>query len=98
MESFVEWSGLRGKTLVGLTLVALLMMISGLVGHGTNNASASVIASNCIVDDSNGNQLQFDKVTGAYTFTNCGSFTLSGIGKVTIKGSQITLVHVASDR
>lgn len=98
MHFLARRSGLRGTTSVGLTLLALLMMIAGLVAYGTNSANAKAVPSNCLVDDSNGNQIQFDKATGAYTFTNCGSFTLSGIGTVTIKGSVITLVHVASDR
>jgi hypothetical protein len=73
-------------------------MMSGVRGFGSDSASAKAVFSNCIVDDSNGNQLQFDKTTGAYTFTNCGNFTLSGVGTVTIKGSTITLKHVATVR
>jgi hypothetical protein len=96
MHTLVKVSGFRGKTTVVLTLLALLLMMSGVAGFG--GASAKAIPSNCIVDDSNGNQLQFDKTTGAYTFTNCGNFTLSGVGTVTIKGSTITLKHVSSDR
>lgn len=98
MHTLVKVSGFRGKTTVVLTLVALLLMMSGVVGFGSDSASAKAVFSNCIIDDSNGNQLQFDKTTGAYTFTNCGNFTLSGVGTVTIKGSTITLKHVASDR
>jgi len=98
MHTLVKVSGFRGKTTVVLTLVALLLMMSGVTGFGTGSASANGVFSTCIVDDSNGNQLQFDKTSGAYTFTNCGGFTLSGTGTVTIKGSTITLKHVASDR
>ena len=98
MHTLVKVNGFRGKTTVVLTLLALLLMLSGVAGFGADSASAKAIPSNCIVDDSNGNQLQFDKTTGAYTFTDCGNFTLSGVGTVTIKGSTITLKHVASDR
>ncbi|HLG13657.1 MAG TPA: hypothetical protein VJH03_03905 [Blastocatellia bacterium] len=52
----------------------------------------------CIVDDSNGNQLSFDLSTGAYTFTNCMAFNLTGTGKVTISGCIVTLEHIALDR
>lgn len=98
MHTLVKVNGFRGKTTVVLILVALLLMMSGATGFGANSANAKAIFSNCIVDDSNGNQLQFDKTTGAYTFTHCGDFTLSGVGTVTIKGSTITLKHVAADR
>lgn len=91
MHTLVKVNGFRGKTTVVLTLLALLLMLSGVAGFGADSASAKAIPSNCIVDDSNGNQLQFDKTTGAYTFTDCGNFTLSGVGTVTIKGSTITL-------
>ena len=80
MHTLVKVSGFRGKTTVVLTLVAPLLMMSGVKGFGSDSASATSIFSNCIVDDSNGNQLQFDKTTGVYTFTNCGNFTLSGVG------------------
>ena len=98
MHTLVKVSGFRGKTTVVLTLAALLLVMSGAAGFGSDSASARAIFSNCLVDDSNGNQLQFDKTTGSYTFTNCGDFTLSGVGTVTIKGSTITLKHVAADR
>ena len=98
MHTLVKVSGFRWKTTAVLTLAALLLMMPGVTGFGTGSASANGVFSNCIVDDSNGNQLQFDKTSGAYTFTNCAGFTLSGTGTVTIKGSTITLRHVASDR
>jgi|GEM_PF-1696706 len=98
MHTLVKVSGFRVKTTAVLTLVALLLMMSAVPGFGSGSASAKAVFSNCIVDDSNGNQLQFDKTTGAYTFTNCGNFTLSGVGTVTVKGSTVTLKHVAGDR
>ena len=98
MHTLVKVSGFRGKTTVMLTLVALLLMMSGVAGFGTGSAGAEGAFSNCIVDDSNGNRLQFDKGTGTYFFTNCGSFILQGVGTVTIKGSTVTLKHVAGDR
>jgi len=51
----------------------------------------------CIVDDSNGNQIQFDS-TGAYIFTNCSTVTLTGQGVFATKGSIITLKDVKADR
>lgn len=98
MHTLVKVSGFRGKTTVVLALAALLLMMSGVAGFGTGSAGADGAFSNCLVDDSNGNRLQFDKATGTYNFTKCGSFILLGVGTVTIKGSTITLKHVASDR
>jgi hypothetical protein len=37
-------------------------------------------------------------MTGAYTFTDCLAFTLTGTGTVTVKGCTITFKHVALDR
>lgn len=51
----------------------------------------------CLQDDSTGNTLQFSSTTGAYLFTNCGGFTVGGVGTVTIKGSIVTLTHQRSD-
>jgi hypothetical protein len=52
----------------------------------------------CIVDDSNGIQLQLNTVNGDYIFTDCNAFTLGGTGLITLKGCVITLQHVTSDR
>lgn len=68
------------------------------VASSNVSAMLPLLGTICIVDDSNGYQLTFDPNTGAYTFTNCTSFTLMGIGKVKIKGCTITLEHIALDR
>ncbi|HSB09964.1 MAG TPA: hypothetical protein VLM38_10800 [Blastocatellia bacterium] len=88
-----------GRFLSRLTAAAILGLAMLVIsGYSAGAAPPTLPTTVCIVDDSNGNQLQFDKNTGAYTFTNCTGFTVTGTGKVTIKGSIITLTHVASDR
>lgn len=52
----------------------------------------------CLQDDSNGNLLQFNSITGEYLGTNCAGLTIGGIGNVQIKGSVITLTDVRPDR
>ena len=53
----------------------------------------------CISDDSNGNLLQFDTVTGDYKFTACSSnFILTGRGILKVKGCKTTLKDSAPDR
>lgn len=53
----------------------------------------------CVQDDSNGNLLTFDSLTGDYQFTRCGSgITLSGKGTVTKRGSLITLQDATASR
>ncbi|HEX5732275.1 MAG TPA: delta-60 repeat domain-containing protein [Blastocatellia bacterium] len=53
----------------------------------------------CIKDDSNGNMLQIDSLTGEYKFTACSaSLNLAGTGSVKVKGCKITLKHAAIDR
>lgn len=52
----------------------------------------------CLRDDSNGNLVRFNATTGAYEFTNCAGFVMSGTATVTIKGSVITLQHSNSTR
>jgi hypothetical protein len=52
----------------------------------------------CLQDDSNGNLLQFDSVSGAYQFTTCGGLTLSGTGTLMQRGCTITLQDARGDR
>jgi uncharacterized delta-60 repeat protein len=52
----------------------------------------------CLEDNSNGNLLQFNSVTGDYQFTNCSGITLGGTGVVVRKGSSVTLQHNGPDR
>jgi uncharacterized delta-60 repeat protein len=52
----------------------------------------------CLQDDSNGNLLQIDSITGEYQFTNCLGFSLGGTGILTRRGGTVTLKHEAGDR
>jgi hypothetical protein len=53
----------------------------------------------CLQDESNGNLLRFNSMTGDYLFTRCSTnFILGGKGQVTIRGAMITLQHNTSDR
>ncbi|HEY7914096.1 MAG TPA: hypothetical protein VIG62_19455 [Blastocatellia bacterium] len=53
----------------------------------------------CIQDDTKpGLIFQFNMTTGQYFFTNCVNFTMSGTGRVTMKGSTIHLVDTRTDR
>jgi DNA-binding beta-propeller fold protein YncE len=53
----------------------------------------------CLQDDSNGNILRFNSMTGNYLFTQCRTgFMLGGTGRVTIQGSIMTLQHSVADR
>ncbi|HSO74321.1 MAG TPA: hypothetical protein VLU47_05740, partial [Blastocatellia bacterium] len=52
----------------------------------------------CLQDDSNGNLLQFDSITGDFQFTNCGGLTLGGTGVVTTRGSTTILQGNGPDR
>lgn len=54
----------------------------------------------CLQDDSSGNTLQINSATGEYVFTTCGvgGLSISGRGRVMIKGSIITLQDYAADR
>jgi hypothetical protein len=64
----------------------------------SGNASAGTVAVICIQDDSNGNALIFNISTGAYTFSNCAGFTMSGTGKLKIDGTVYTLTDIRADR
>ena len=53
----------------------------------------------CLQDDSNGNLLQFNSMTGDYEFSNCRkSFTLTGRGTVNIRFCKVELKDVERDR
>jgi len=62
-----------------------------------NDAPGAQGGSICLQDESNGNLLTFDE-TGAYSFTNCTTFTLAGVGVVKTKGLVLTLSDVKPDR
>ena len=53
----------------------------------------------CLQDESNRKLIfRFNKNTGAYTFTDCMGFELSGVGQVIIKGTDIALQDQKPDR
>lgn len=92
---------------LGVFLLAMLMTVWGAKeskaatltpARSTVSALLPQGGTLCIVDDSNGNQLEVDPTTGVYTFTDCASFTLTGTGVVTTKGCTVVLQHVAPDR
>ena len=92
-----------GIFLVGVVFAALTSSDSkAATSRVANAADASAIAgggggSICLQDESNGNLLIFDD-SGAYSFTNCTTFTLAGVGVVKIKGLVVTLSDVKPDR
>lgn len=58
----------------------------------------SLAFDNCIQDDSNGNLLQFNSVTGDYKFTVCATgFTLSGKAVIKVKGCKTKIQATAAD-
>jgi uncharacterized delta-60 repeat protein len=52
----------------------------------------------CIQDDSNGNLLQIDTISGAYLFIACGGPTIGGVGTVARRGGLLTLQYAGGDR
>jgi hypothetical protein len=62
-----------------------------------SSAGVAQLGTICLQDESNGNLLTFDD-TGAYTFTNCTDFTLTGVGVVKTKGLVVALSDVKPDR
>ncbi len=107
MDRIKRIGGIALEIALGVFLLAMLMTAWGAKeskaasltpARSTVSALLPQGGTICIVDDSNGNQLQFDQMTGAYTFTDCASFTLMGTGVVTTKGCTIALQHVAPDR
>jgi hypothetical protein len=53
----------------------------------------------CLQDDSNGNILQFNSLTGAYQFTQCSTgLILTGIGTVTVNGCNVQLNQNTTNR
>src|SRR5262249_9066040 len=114
MKGSSQWmrklSGSFLEVALGAFVVALLIAAShfgsanAVAANATRVATAAAAVQQvpggtlCIVDDSNGNQLTFDATTGAYTFTDCKGFTLTGTGRVTVKGCTVSLQHIAADR
>jgi hypothetical protein len=52
----------------------------------------------CIKDESNGNRLEFNSITGDYHFSNCSTLSLTGTASIIRKGEIYTLQHSTSDR
>jgi len=51
----------------------------------------------CLKDDTNGSELRFNTVTGNYVFCYAGGQTMSGVGKVTIRGNTVSLAQGANE-
>jgi hypothetical protein len=62
------------------------------------NFPGSPTYNECLKDEGNGNLVRFNATTGAYEFTNCAGFIMSGVGTVQIKGSVITIQHSNNTR
>lgn len=71
---------------------------SGIVSLGEIVSLNISLFDTCLQDDSNGNILQFNSITGEYLFTNCAGLTLGGVGSLVIRGSIITLQQNGPDR
>lgn len=75
-------------------------------GHDPNpgNNSSSVTTTLftnfnlCLQDDSNRSVLQLNSITGDYFFSNCQGVSISGRGRVTVKGAIVTLQDFSGDR
>jgi CSLREA domain-containing protein len=52
----------------------------------------------CLQDESNGNILLLNSITGNYQFTNCRGLTLTGVGSLLTKGCLVTLQVNGPDR
>src|SRR5262249_43976801 len=109
MKGSSQWMRKLSGSFLELSLGAFVVALLIAASHfGSANATPVATAAAavqqipggtlCIVDDSNGNQLTFDPTTGAYTFTDCKGFTLTGTGLVTVKGCTVSLQHIAADR
>jgi hypothetical protein len=65
-------------------------------GDNIYTTSASIAFQSCIQDQSNGNVLNVNLMTGEYQFTNCHGVTLGGTAILTKKGCVVTLQHNSS--
>jgi hypothetical protein len=85
----------------GTNVGAVTFYASGNGGNGNHETtgddiyttSASIGYQFCIQDQSNGNVLTVNLVTGEYQFTNCQGVTLGGTATLTRKGCSVTLQH-----
>ena len=75
-------------------------------GHDPNpgNNSSSVTTTLftnfnlCLQDDSNRSVLQLNSITGDYFFSNFQGVSITGRGRVTVKGAIVTLQDFSGDR
>jgi len=59
---------------------------------------APIPGTSCLRDNTSGKVLTFDNTSGAYTFSDCLGFTLSGTGIVSVQNSIILLSDRKPDR
>ena len=92
-----EKSGNRIRRYRAVLFAAVALLLAGPPGQ-VSVVSAGTTLTICIQDDGSANTLSFSVSTGAYTFSNCAGFTVSGTGKVVTDGTVFTLTDVRSDR
>ena len=63
-----------------------------------NGAVLPIPGTSCLRDNTTGSVLTWDNMTGAYTFSTCTGFTLSGTGTVQSQNSIILLKDKQPDR
>lgn len=63
----------------------------------TVSAIPSVVLDKCLVDDSSGNAISFNSMTGDYTVC-CGLTTMSGRGTLLTKGGLLTITDYTANR
>ena len=89
--------------MTGPVVLVAAIVFAGVGGSGKNSLAKSgapfVSFDICLQDESNGNILSFNSVTGAYSFTACQqALTVSGVGTVRTRGCVVTLEVNAADR
>jgi len=83
----------------GPVVLLAAIVFAGVGGPGKNALAGSPVVSFdiCLQDESNGNVLQFNSVTGDYVFCG-GGLTLSGTGVIRSRGCLVTLEVTSPDR
>ena len=110
MKNFVD----RLKQFAGLGIeIALAVFAVAMLGSalqakanpvalpGEMTVSSAVVpisGTSCLRDNTTGSVMIWDNVTGAYTFSTCAGFTLSGTGTVQVQSSIVKLSDRQSDR
>ncbi|MGH9760150.1 MAG: hypothetical protein ACREDR_39620, partial [Blastocatellia bacterium] len=69
-------------------------------GTATSGDASIPAFNNCLRNDTNGDHIQFNSVTGDYLFTHCGTggFTLAGKGTVRAVNGTVTISDKRTDR